>query len=122
MSLSSEGHRRGAVSVHTMSAWDSQPAAPGLWAPGCQDAGQEAREELQASGWTDTDTAVLGLKPGSQPGSPEGHLKASKDEQRPIEPSDNREKNQGQESWHQVPHPATQCGGWVYSEQIWATT
>lgn len=52
MSLLSAGHRRGAVSVHAMSAWDSQPATPGLWAPGCQDAGQEAREELQASGWT----------------------------------------------------------------------
>lgn len=69
MTLSSAGYRRGAVSVHAVSAWDSQPAAPGLWAPGCQDTGQEAREELQASGWTDTGTAVLGPKPGPSQGA-----------------------------------------------------
>ena len=78
VSLSSSGYRWGTVSIHAVSAWDSQPADPGLWAPGCQDAGQEALEE--ASWWTNTGTAVLGLKPGSQPGSPKGHLKASKDE------------------------------------------
>lgn len=76
VSLSSAGYRQGAVSVHAVSAWDSQPAAPGLWAPGCQDTGQEACEELQASGWTDRHSSP-GAEARSQPGSPKGHLKAS---------------------------------------------
>lgn len=119
--VTSPGYRRGAVSVHTVSAWNYQPAAPGLWAPGCQDAGQEAHEVLQVSGWTGTGTAVLGLKPGSQPGSPKGHLKASNDEHllQRLEPN-----RIIQQLGKKISGPgilATQCGGWVYSEQIWAT-
>lgn len=119
--VTSPGYRQGAVSVHTVSAWNYQPAAPGLWAPGCQDAGQEAHEVLQVSGWTGTGTAVLGLKPGSQPGSPKGHLKASNDEHllQRLEP--NRIIRQLGKKISGPGILATQCGGWVYSEQIWAT-